>query len=149
MTYLRDRSFGYLTNLAGRLFVRELSRRLDAMELSIGHMPVFAALSDGSAMTQKELATQAAVEQPTMAATLSRMERDGLVVRLPNPKDMRSALVSLTPAALAKAEVLGRAIADVNGVATASLTKAERAEYLRLIGKIIAALETANTAGEN
>jgi DNA-binding MarR family transcriptional regulator len=112
-------------------------------------MPVFAAIGDGSAMTQKDLATLAVVEQPTMAATLSRMERDGLVERLPNPKDMRSALVSLTPAALAKAEELAEVVAEVNGLATASLTKAERAEYLRLIGKIIAALEAADAGEED
>ena len=145
MADLRDRSFGYLTNLAGRLFARELSRRLEAIGLSIGHMPVFAALGDG-AMTQKDLATEAIVEQPTMAATLSRMERDGLVARLPNPRDARSALVSLTPAARAKAKELAELVADVNGLATAGLTRAERAEYLRLVGKIIAALEAANMA---
>jgi MarR family transcriptional regulator for hemolysin len=149
MVDLRDRSFGYLTNLAGRLFVRELSRRLEAIGLSIAHMPVFAALGDGSAMTQKDLATEAVVEQPTMAATLSRMERDGLVARLPNPKDARSALVSLTPGARARAKELGELVADVNGLATAALTKAERAEYLRLVGKIIAALDAANTAEAN
>jgi DNA-binding MarR family transcriptional regulator len=146
MADLRDRSAGYLTNLAGRLFVRELARRLDAIGLSIGHMPVFAALGDGAAMTQKELATQAVVEQPTMAATLSRMERDGLVARQENPEDARSALVSLTPAALSKVGELSRVTADVNGIAVASLTRAERAEYLRLLGKIIAALEAADGA---
>ena len=149
MADLRDRSFGYHTNLAARLFVREMSRRLESIDLAIGHMPVFAALSDGSAMTQKELAAVAVVEQPTMAATLARMERDGLVARQPNPKDMRSALISLTPLALRKTEEVRRAVADVNGTATASLTKAERAEYLRLLGKITAALEAADAAAES
>jgi DNA-binding MarR family transcriptional regulator len=145
----RDRTAGYLTNLAGRLFVRALAQRLDAIGLSIGHMPVFAALGGGGAMTQKDLAAKAVVEQPTMAATLARMERDGLVARLPNPQDARSALVSLTPAALAKVKELDAAIADVNKVATATLTRSERAEYPRLIGKIIAALEAAGAAGDD
>jgi DNA-binding MarR family transcriptional regulator len=145
MTYAHDRSIGYLTNLAARLLVRELSRQLDSIGLSIGHMPVFIALGDGSAMTQKDLARQAIVEQPTMAATLARMERDGLVARLPNPKDQRSALVSLTPAALAKTDELMAAVAVVNAVATATLTEGERKQYLGLVTKIIAALEAANT----
>jgi DNA-binding MarR family transcriptional regulator len=146
MANIRDRSVGYLTNLAGRLLVRELSRRLEAIGLSIGHMPVFAALGDGSAMTQKELAAAAVVEQPTMAATLSRMERDGLIARLPNPKDARSALISLTPTALAKVKQVDAAVAEVNAIATATLTKSERTEYLRLVGKIVAALEAAEAA---
>ena len=141
MAEIEAHSVGYLTNLAGRLLVRELARRLEAIGLSIGHMPVLAALSDGAAMTQKDLAAQAVVEQPTMAATLSRMERDGLVRRLPNPDDARSALVSLTPAALAKMEELNAAITEVNAAATATMTRTERAEYRRLVGKIIAALE--------
>jgi len=141
MTDIENRSVGYLTNLAGRLLARALSRRLDGIGLSIGHMPVLAALSEGAAMTQKDLAAQAVVEQPTMAATLSRMERDGLIERTPNPEDARSALISLTPAASAKMKQLNAAIAEVNGAATAGMTKAERADYRRLIGKIITALE--------
>src|SRR3954463_7195671 len=129
MATQRDRSIGYLTNLAARLLVKALSRELDAIGLSIGYMPVFVALGDGVAMTQKDLARQAMVEQPTMAATLSRMERDGLVARLPNPKDMRSALVSLTPAAKAKMKDLARAVDSVTKLASAGLTKAEQARY--------------------
>ena len=144
MTPQRDRSIGYLTNLAARLLVRTLSRELDGIGLSIGYMPVFVALGDGARMTQKDLAIQAMVEQPTMAATLSRMERDGLIARLPNPKDMRSALVSLTPAAKAKMKDLGGCVETVTGLATAGLTKAEQAHYVVLVDKIIAALQAAN-----
>ena len=144
MASQRDRSIGYLTNLAGRLLVRTLSRELDGIGLSIGYMPVFVALGDGARMTQKDLAIQAMVEQPTMAATLSRMERDGLIARLPNPKDMRSALVSLTPAARAKMKDLAGAIETVTGLATAGLTKAEQAQYIALVDKIIASLQAAN-----
>jgi DNA-binding MarR family transcriptional regulator len=144
MTEIEARSVGYLTNLAGRLLARALSRRLEGIGLSIAHMPVLAALSEGAAMTQKDLAAQAVVEQPTMAATLSRMERDGLIQRTPNPEDARSALISLTPAAVAKMKQLNAAVADINGAATARMTQAERVEYRRLIGKIIASLEASN-----
>jgi len=57
-------SIGYLTNLAGRLLVRALERRLGS---AAGPMPVFLALVDGKALAQKDLARLAAVEQPTMA----------------------------------------------------------------------------------
>ncbi len=149
MTEIEARSVGYLTNLAGRLLARALARRLDGIGLSIGHMPVLAALSEGAAMTQKDLAAQAVVEQPTMAATLSRMERDGLIRRIPNPDDARSTLVSLTPAAVSKMKDLNAAILEVNAIATSTMSKLERAEYRRLIGKIIAALEQASSAGND
>lgn len=144
MASQRDRSIGYLTNLAARLLVKALSRELDAIGLSIGYMPVFVALGDGAAMTQKDLAIQAMVEQPTMAATLARMERDGLVARLANPKDMRSALVSLTPAAKAKLKDLGRAVDSVTRLASRGLTKAEQAQYFTALDKVIASLQAAN-----
>jgi DNA-binding MarR family transcriptional regulator len=115
MTEIEARSVGYLTNLAGRLLARALSRRLDGIGLSIAHMPVLAALSEGAAMTQKDLAAH-------------------------------SALVSLTPAAASKMKQLNAAIAEVNAAATAAMTKAERAEYRRLIGKIIAALDATDAA---
>ena len=82
-----------MTNRAARLFVRALDRRL--LNGSAGQMPVFLALMDGNAYTQTELARIAAVEQPTMANTLARMERDGLIARTPDPADRRSSLVSL------------------------------------------------------
>jgi DNA-binding MarR family transcriptional regulator len=114
-------SVGYLTNLTGRLLVRALERRLEGG--FAGPMPVFLALSDGKALPQKELARLAAVEQPTMANTLARMERDGLVSGEPDPNDRRSTLLRLTP--------LGRARADAAlpaGCRTGQRPRLQRAE---------------------
>ena len=52
MALNRRTSVGYLTNLAGRLLVRELERHLAPLGLSPGHMPVLLALEDGSALPQ-------------------------------------------------------------------------------------------------
>src|SRR5882724_11960371 len=49
--------------------------------VAAGYLPVCFAL----AATQTALASLAAIEQPTMAATLTRMERDGLIHRRPDP----------------------------------------------------------------
>jgi DNA-binding MarR family transcriptional regulator len=147
MAIYRDNSLGYRTNLAARLFVRELSRRLEAIGLSIGHMPVFVALGAGEALTQRELARRAVVEQPTMAATLSRMERDGLIERRPDPADGRSALVSLTAAATEKLPLLADAVKDVNAIASSVLDKEEEERFLASLDKIIAALTEAGAGG--
>nr|WP_275410201.1 MarR family transcriptional regulator [Streptomyces sp. SID14478] len=58
-----------------------------------------AALAQGGAMSQKELARLARIEQPSMAQLLARMERDGLVERAPAPDDRRGSLISLTAVA--------------------------------------------------
>lgn len=139
MTYVRETSAGYLTNWAARLFARALEKRL--VGGNSGPMPVFFALQDGRSMTQKALAQLAAVEQPTMANTLSRMERDGLIVRTPDPNDRRSALVSLTPLGLERTVGAFEAAVEVNGIATDALKPEERELFYSMMRRIVAALE--------
>lgn len=141
MTLNRATSVGYLTNLAGRLLVRELERHLARLGLSPGHMPVLLALEDGAALTQKALAERATVEQATMTATLARMERDGLVTRRPNPDDGRSTLVALTPLALAKLPAVAEATSAINALVLEQLSTEERGQFFALIKRIITVLE--------
>ena len=138
MTYHRESSAGYMTNWAARLFLRALERRLGS---GAGPMPVYFALQDGSALPQKELARIAAVEQPTMAATLARMARDGLIRRTPDPDDRRSAMISLTAQGKRRADAALEAARAVNAAAMEALNPAERKQYFAILGKIVAALE--------
>ena len=141
MALNRDTSVGYLTNLAGRLLVRELERHLARIGLSPGHMPVLLALESGAALTQKAVAERAGVEQATMTATLTRMERDGLVTRRPNPDDGRSTLVALTPLALGKLPGVADATATINALVLEQLTPDERSQFFALLKRIIGVLE--------
>jgi len=138
MSYERETSAGYLTNWAARLFARSLERRIGT---GSGPMPVFFALQDGSTMTQKELVQVAAVEQPTMANTLNRMERDGLIVRTPDPDDRRSARIALTPLGLERAEAAFRVAVEVNGIATSALQPEERPAFYDMLRRVVSALE--------
>jgi DNA-binding MarR family transcriptional regulator len=112
-------SIGYLTNLTARLFLRALERRSPGGVT--GPMPVFLALHEGNALPQKELARVAAVEQPTMANTLVRMQRDGLITREPDPHDRRSTLIRLTAAGRENAELAMAAAGRVNHLALSAL----------------------------
>ena len=146
MNFDRASSAGYMTNLAARLFTRELERQLAPTGIASAYMPVVFALANGGALSQKELAQRAAVEQPTMAATLNRMERDAMILRRPDPADGRSALVALTPLALGKVATVARIVADINTLAFSALEPDERDAYLRLTGKVIAVLEARDAA---
>lgn len=141
MALTRETSAGYMTNWAARLFARELERQLAPSGIAPAYMPVLFALADGSTLTQKELARRAAVEQPTMAMTLKRMERDGMINRRPDPGDKRSALVALTPPALGKVETVERVVGAINALALEQLDPAERRQFLSLLGRVIAVLE--------
>lgn len=141
MTLTRESSAGYMTNWAARLFARELERQLAPSGIAPAYMPILFALGDGSTLTQKELARRAAVEQPTMAATLNRMQRDAMIVRTPDPADKRSALVSLTPLALGKIETVERVVSAINALALEQLAPGEREQFISLLGRVIAVLE--------
>ncbi len=88
-----------LINMAARALARLGERRVKSFGFNIAQMPVLYLLKDGRSMSQKELAHFAKIEQPSMTQMLARMERDGLILRMPDPKDGRSSLVSLTESA--------------------------------------------------
>jgi DNA-binding MarR family transcriptional regulator len=141
MSLNRLGSAGYMTNWAARLFALAIEQRLKPQGLAPAHLPVLFALADGAALSQKALAAAAAVEQPTMAATLNRMERDGLIARSPDPADRRSSLVSLTVAARDKLDAVRQATEAVNALALAGLGETERAIFLDQLGRVVVALE--------
>lgn len=89
----------YWINAASRSLLRAFDARLRPLGFAMSYLPVLRALLRAEAVTQKELARIARVEQPTMAEMLARMARDGVVTRQPNPEDGRGVLISLSPRA--------------------------------------------------
>jgi DNA-binding MarR family transcriptional regulator len=132
----RVRSAGYLTNYAARLFARAIDERLRPLGLARGHMPVLFALAGGKSLSQRDLTQSAAIEQPTMAAMLGRMERDGLLAKERDPADARSYLYRLTPLAGKKLGAVADAIRAVNAAATEGFSDAEREQYLALLARV-------------
>lgn len=96
----------------------------------------------GSA-TQAEIARSVGVEQPTMAATLRRMERDNLIVRVADPSDGRQSFVSPTPSVRRKRARLAAAHRRVEAAMLARLGESEQADLKRLLGKVHAAAPAA------
>lgn len=129
-----------MTNWAARLFARAIDAKLKPLGLSSAYMPVIFALARGDALSQRALTEAASIEQPTMAATLARMERDGLVAKRPDPADRRSSFYSLTPRGRELTEKVRAAGHAVNAAAMAGLSEAEREAYLDLLGKVVANL---------
>ena len=87
---------GHLISLAARGFSRLSESRLKPLGFGVGQLPVLVALQNGVACTQRDLAQFAKVGQPPMAQMLTRMERDGLIERTPDPADGRSSHIALT-----------------------------------------------------
>ena len=130
-------------NWAARLFRRLADQRLEPLGLSSGHLPVLTALMESEPMSQKALTERAAIEQPTMAATLGRMERDGIIERKPDPHDKRSFRFSLAPATRRKTVAIKAVIESMNVEALTSLPGKDQERFPEMLRKMILALEKA------
>ena len=143
---------GHLISLAARSFARLSEARLKPLGFGLGHVPVLVALQDGQVGNQRDLARFARIEQPPMAQMLSRMERDGLIERTPDPQDGRSRRIRLTTDAQAR---LPRAVSVLhagNGEALSGFSDEEAAMLTALLRRLIANLDVvigAETAAQD
>ena len=137
----REDSEGYLANWAARLFAQAMDRAIRPHGLSSAYVPVLFALGGGGELSQKQLAHFAAIEQPTMAATLGRMARDGLLTRRCDPFDGRKSLIGLTPKGREKVAVVAEAVAGINGQATEGFGPEERRRHRERMLEIVRNLD--------
>jgi len=112
MGFNRMDSAAYLASQMAKGFARSLQQRAAKLGFSPGQFPILLELWSEDGLTQKQLLERVDIEQATMANTLSRMERDGLVERRPHPSDKRAQLIFLTSRAVAmQAEAIEAAVA--------------------------------------
>ena len=89
-------SGAYLASQLAKGFARSLQQRAARLGFSPGQFPVLLELWAEDGLTQKQLLARVDIEQATMANTLARMARDGLIDRRPHPSDKRAQLIFLT-----------------------------------------------------
>ncbi|MCF3934508.1 MarR family transcriptional regulator [Acuticoccus sp. M5D2P5] len=135
--FCKTTSAGYLANHCARLFVLAFAARIQPFGLVAGQFPVLLELWDTDGLTQKELVERTDVEQATMANTLARMERDGLIRRTPHPSDRRAQLVWLSDRAkMIKDPVISAAI-EQNDIALGRLSDAEQELFIALLRRVV------------
>jgi DNA-binding MarR family transcriptional regulator len=137
---------GYWIHRASRSLLRAFDARLRPLGFAMSHLPVLRALADTRALSQKDLARLARVEQPTMAEMLTRMERDGVVEREPNPDDRRGVLISLTQRSRARLAKGKAALVKGEREAMAGLSQAEQRLLRDLLQRVVRNLEAADVA---
>lgn len=136
MTFNRMDSAAYLAGQLAKAFSRSLHQRAAALGFSPGQLPVLLELWAEDGLTQKQLLDRVGIEQATMANTLARMQRDGLVDRRPHPRDRRAQQVFLTEKARAMEEIAVRAAREADDAMFAGFRRFERElllEYMRMI----------------
>lgn len=147
MAFDRSRSAGYLINHLARIFEQALGARIGPLGIVPGQFPVLLALWEEDGLTQRQLVERLDVEQPTMANTLARMERDGLIVRTPHPEDRRARIVRLTPRARAVEEAATAAAAAVNERLLAGLSEPAREALIAAMRTIVVSAAKSGAGG--
>jgi DNA-binding MarR family transcriptional regulator len=146
MGFDRKQSPSYMVSQLAKEFARALQARASGLGFSAGQFPILVELWEEDGLTQKQLLERVDVEQATMANTLSRMQRDGLIERKPHPTDRRAQLVFLTPKGL---EIKDGAIAAVRATDDALLAGLKRFEKELLLEFIRRALANVDDSGRS
>ncbi|MCB8819503.1 MarR family winged helix-turn-helix transcriptional regulator [Microvirga rosea] len=141
MTFDKDTSAGYVVNHMARLFAEALTQRIQPLGLTTGQFPLLLQLWAEEGLTQKQLVERLDVEQATIANTLNRMERDGLVLRKPHPVDGRSQCIHLTRKARALQGPATEAAQSVNDIALRSLSVPDRQAFFETMTEVIKSLQ--------
>jgi len=91
----------------------------------------------GEPLTPSEISDRTLISSATMTSTIDRLERQGLVRRLPNPEDRRSVLVEVTEAGRALCDRFLPGINALQIAVMSDLEPAERQQLLDLLGKVL------------
>ncbi len=133
-------SAGYLVNNMARLLVEVLRKRVAPLGIVPGQFPALLALWEKDGLTQKELLSMLDIEQATLANTLTRMERDGLIIRKEHPADARARTIHVTEQGSSIRDDAYRTAMQINEEVLADLSEEETKAFLgymrRVIGRI-------------
>jgi MarR family transcriptional regulator, transcriptional regulator for hemolysin len=140
-TWQPEATATYWINRASRALSRHLDAELRPFGFALGQMPVLRALAGGEARSQAELARIAQVEQPSMAETLARMVRDGVVDRQPDPRDGRASLVSLSRRSRQRLAGARRALMTADAKAMAGVSGEDLAAICAVLQRIVENVE--------
>lgn len=109
---------------------------LRGLGLYPGQEFVMMRLWEAGPVRQSELIKAVGLDPSTVTKSLQRLEQGGHVRRRPDPKDGRASLVEATDESCVLREQVMGAWAELEERTLAGLGEAERAELLRLLGKV-------------
>ena len=143
MAFDKATSAGFLANHLARLFAHRLQAQIADLGLAPAQFMTLLELWARDGLTQADLTARLDVEQATMANTLKRMQRDGLIRRTEHPEDRRAQLVWLTDKARKLEAPAKKAAEAVNQAALADLSGGQRAAVVRLMRRMIETMRNA------
>ncbi len=142
MAFDKEKSAGFLINHIARLFAKELQHRIQPLGIVTGQFPILLELWEGDGLTQRELLEKLDIEQATLANTLTRMQRDGLIKRTKHPTDARAQLIWLTDEASKIKDEAYQSAAQINMEALSVLSKKDQALFMEFMRRVIAGMRS-------
>jgi DNA-binding MarR family transcriptional regulator len=132
---------GYQVNLLARLFESALRARIAPYGVVPGQFAQLLALFERDGVSQADLCKAVHIDQSTMALTLRRMERDGLITRVASQQDKRRTEIWLTSRARELRATLVACAQDGNAVATQGVSEVDLGTTRRVLSQMIQNLQ--------
>jgi DNA-binding MarR family transcriptional regulator len=99
-----------LLQQAGRLTTKALAEVLRQFALTPAQFDILNLVWLNGELQQRRIIDERGVEAATVGTTLTRLERDGWVIRVPDPQDGRGRIVRATEKAIAEREAIAAAV---------------------------------------
>jgi len=125
-----------LLKKANRLLIKKANELLKPHGITHAYTYFLMELYQQDVLTPSEMHKQIGIEQPTAVRTLDRMERDGLIIRIPSATDRRALSIKLTEKGLSYKETISECAKELNDLALKGFTNKEHAQLNELINRI-------------
>jgi DNA-binding MarR family transcriptional regulator len=128
----------WLLNQAALQANRLVSERFEAEGMRRYHFSVLVALAEDGPASQAALGRRLSIDRSDMVALINDPERDGLVARDRDDRDLRRNVIRLTPAGGRKLRRLEARAAEAQAVLLEPLSAAERRALADLLLRVVA-----------
>lgn len=127
---------GFLLRRAQQKHVATWQETIDGDTTSVQYN-ILAVLNRKPGSAQKELCEELDIDRSTIADVCTRMEKNGLVSRIPAVEDKRRNVLELTSLGKSEFQRLQPLVQDVQDRLTAPLTDQEHAQLRLLLAKLV------------
>ncbi len=138
---VRAPGLGFVVGTLSRRIVWNLAKKTSAHGVMPAQFPVLRCLNELKESTQIELSRVCGIEQSSMAVTLARMEKSGLIVRRADANDARKKLVTLTEHGNAMLHLMTESAHAVYERAVDGLSDAQIQQFLQACAHMTRNLE--------
>lgn len=112
---------------------RYYNQRLSKCDLTVPKALLLLEIPPGIGRTPGFLANRLDLENSSMTGLLDRLEKKGLIVRIPNPDDRRGFLIYLTPEGIKARDTIKSLVEDLDSKLRAEMSP----EEIRVFRKVI------------